>query len=304
MLFFTMDIKNIPVGTMVKADQNICKYLEQIIPYGFECFSLSYSAGNFQDLPPEELAEKVMPLLEKEQKKVSTLSLYGNALEDSPEGEMTRKCIFHAINNIHLFHTDLFTCFTGAVNALPLQESLKKYKEVWQEISDYAGERGVRIAFENCPMGGSWWNCKYNIAVNPDAWELMYEALPAENIGLEWEPCHQMMQLIDPIPQIAVWGKYFFHIHGKDASVRQDLIARHGLNQSCMTVFPRTAGFGDSNWKNIISELRKIRYQGTIDIEGWHDPVYRDDLEMTGQVAALKYLKECRAGDYVPDVVL
>ena len=58
----------------------------------------------------------------------------------------------------------------------------------------------------------------------------------------------------------------------------------------------RTPGFGDTDWTRVISELRLAGYAGTIDIEGWHDPVYRDDLEMTGQVRALEYLKECRGG--------
>ena len=53
----------------------------------------------------------------------------------------------------------------------------------------------------------------------------------------------------------------------------------------------RTPGFGDSNWTDVISELRLAGYHGSIDIEGWHDPVYRDALEMTGQVRALNYLK-------------
>lgn len=61
----------------------------------------------------------------------------------------------------------------------------------------------------------------------------------------------------------------------------------------------RTPGFGDSNWTDIISELRLAGYAGAIDIEGWHDPVYRDALEMTGQVHALNYLKDCRGGDHV-----
>ena len=61
----------------------------------------------------------------------------------------------------------------------------------------------------------------------------------------------------------------------------------------------RTPGFGDSNWTDIISELRLAGYSGAIDIEGWHDPVYRDALEMTGQVHALNYLKNCRGGNYV-----
>ena len=63
--------------------------------------------------------------------------------------------------------------------------------------------------------------------------------------------------------------------------------------------FHRTPGIGDTNWTDVISELRLGGYQGSIDIEGWHDPVYRDELEMTGQVRALNYLKECRGGAFV-----
>jgi len=32
--------------------------------------------------------------------------------------------------------------------------------------------------------------------------------------------------------------------------------------------------------------------------------VYRGDLEMTGQVHALHYLKRCRGGDFVPNPVV
>lgn len=49
----------------------------------------------------------------------------------------------------------------------------------------------------------------------------------------------------------------------------------------------------------VISELRQQNWRGTIDIEGWHDPVYAKDLEMTGQVYALNHLKACRGGPYV-----
>jgi len=52
---------------------------------------------------------------------------------------------------------------------------------------------------------------------------------------------------------------------------------------------------------DIITILREAGYQGSIDIEGWHDPVYCDELEMTGQVHALNYLKRCRGGSFVPN---
>ena len=63
----------------------------------------------------------------------------------------------------------------------------------------------------------------------------------------------------------------------------------------------RTPGFGDTNWTDVITILRMAGFKGSIDIEGWHDPVYRGDLEMTGQVHGLNYLKRCRGGDFVPN---
>ncbi|MFX8512193.1 hypothetical protein ABTM04_19950, partial [Acinetobacter baumannii] len=67
-------------------------------------------------------------------------------------------------------------------------------------------------------------------------------------------------------------------------------------------VWHRTPGFGDTNWTDLITILRMANWKGSIDIEGWHDPVYKDDLEMTGQVHALRYLQNCRGGAYVPPV--
>ena len=141
-----------------------------------------------------------------------------------------------------------------------------------------------------------------NIAHNPDAWEMMFNELPDANLGLEWEPCHQLVYLIDPIPQIRKWAPRIFHVHGKDATVRWDVIREHGVFGKLPFVQMRTPGFGDSDWTRIISELRLAGFTGSIDIEGWHDPVYRDALEMTGQARALAFLKECRGGArYVPD---
>ena len=194
--------------------------------------------------------------------------------------------------------------FTGRVRGKPLPESLPRFKEVWGELARRASDNGVKIAFENCAMEGNWASGDWNIAHNPDAWELMFDALPNENIGLEWEPCHQLAYLIDPVPQIRKWAGRIFHVHGKDATVRWDVIREHGIFGKVPFVHMRTPGFGDSDWTAIISELRLHGYRGSIDIEGWHDPVYRQELEMTGQIRALNHLKGCRGGaDMVPNPI-
>ena len=139
----------------------------------------------------------------------------------------------------------------------------------------------------------------WNIAHNPAAWELMFNEIQDETIGLEWEPCHQLYYLIDPMPQLRKWIPRIYHVHGKDASVRWDLVRAQGIHGPEPFAYHRHPGFGDTNWTDVISDLRQGGYRSSIDIEGWHDPVYRDELEMTGQVHALNYLKRCRGGDYV-----
>ena len=79
--------------------------------------------------------------------------------------------------------------------------------------------------------------------------------------------------------------------------MRWDIVKAHGVFGKYPFVQMRTPGFGDTDWTRVISELRLAGYKGTIDIEGWHDPVYREELEMTGQVHALKYLQACRGGE-------
>jgi sugar phosphate isomerase/epimerase len=148
-------------------------------------------------------------------------------------------------------------------------------------------------------MDGDWKSGDWNIAHYPAAWERMFDAVPMENLGLEWEPCHQMLSLIDPLPQLRQWMPRIFHVHGKCATVHWDVVRRQGIHGPEPFAYHRTPGFGDCNWADVITDLRMGGFRGAIDIEGWHDPVYRDDLEMTGQVHALNYLKRCRGGAFV-----
>ena len=143
--------------------------------------------------------------------------------------------------------------------------------------------------------------CAGTSPIRPTAWEMMFNEVPSDALGLQWEPCHQMVSLIDPLPQLRKWAHKVFHVHGKDATVAWDIIRTVGIRGGKPYVWHRTPGFGDTNWTDVISILRQGKFHGSIDIEGWHDPVYRDELEMTGQVHALNYLKQCRGGPFVPN---
>ncbi|NLF92319.1 MAG: sugar phosphate isomerase/epimerase [Oligosphaeraceae bacterium] len=289
--------QDIRIGTLVQGKPGADQYIRQIIPHGFESFAITF--GDSFKIAPEELAGKIMPMLESEGRKIGAISLYCNPLKDDEAGERARRQFRQLIDCAPLYQTDVVSGFTGRVAGASVPDSLARFKEVWTPLAEYAGERGIRIAWENCPMSGNWLTGSHNIAINPAAWELMFEAIPLPNIGLEWEPCHQMLQLIDPMPQLRQWVSRIFHVHGKDATIHREVLAKYGIASPKTFAYHRVPGFGDCNWADIISDLRRGKFRGCIDIEGWHDTVYHDALEMTGQVHGLKYLQFCRGGDYV-----
>jgi len=292
--------EKIRIGTLVNGGPKAADYIREILPYGFESFSITF----WQELKGtdlKKLAKDVKDALGDSGAVISSISCFGNPLEKRAIDNKTRDGWKKLIDAAHLFGCDIVTGFAGRLIGKPIDESMKRYKQVFAPLAKRAADKGVRLAFENCDMGGTWNAGDWNIAHNPTAWEMMFDALPADNIGLEWEPCHQMVSLIDPIPQLRKWVDKIFHVHGKDATVDWDIIREYGIHGPRPFCHHRTPGFGDTNWTDVITILRMAGFAGSIDIEGWHDPVYRDELEMMGQVHGLNYLKQCRGGDFVPN---
>ena len=220
---------DIRIGTLVKgAEPDVAGYIEQILPHGFESFQLFFwqTLGGV-DL--RELAPAVNEVLSDSEAIISSIGVFGNPLGDKEIDLESLQGWKDAIDYAHLFGADMVCGFTGRVRGEPIEASLPRYVEVFGELAQRAADKGVRLAFENCPMGGDWQSGDWNIAHNPAAWELMFDALPADNIGLEWEPCHQMTQLIEPIPQLRTWTPKIFHLHGKCATIRWDVIKEHGI---------------------------------------------------------------------------
>jgi len=292
--------KDIRIGTLVNQDAKSPEYIRQIKEYGFESFSITFWQ-TLGDVNLPDLARGVKKAIGDSDIVISSLGIFGNALETDPKDLETVRGWKALIDHAHLFGTDIVAGFAGRLRGKPIDQSMHRFKKVFGPLAKRAADKGVRLAFENCDMGGTWDTGDWNIAHNPTAWEMMFNEVPLDNLGLEWEPCHQMVSLIDPLPQLRKWVGRIFHVHGKDCTIKWDIVREFGVHGPKQFAYHRTPGFGDSNWTDIISELRAGGFTGSIDIEGWHDPVYRGDLEMTGQVRGLNYLKECRGGDHVPN---
>ena len=145
-------------------------------------------------------------------------------------------------------------------------------------------------------MDGTWNSATCNIGFNPKAWELMFDAVPSKAIGLEWEPAHQMVQLIDPLPVLEQWIGRVYHLHGKDCTIHWDRVKKYGVFGAANFAEPRTPGYGDTDWRDVFHILYSNNFEGDLVVEGFHDPIFQGDLEWAGQLHALQYLKWCRGG--------
>ncbi len=288
--------QDIRIGTLASLG-GAADYLKQILPHGFESFELTAWA-HLGDIDLAETAKAALDVCGGHAI-ISSIGIYGNPLQD----DETVRGWERLIDSADEFGCNVVCGFAGAVEDKPVDQNMERFREVWLPLSQRAEDNGVRIAFENCDMGGTWDAPKWNIAHSPRAWNMMFETVPSDALGLEWEPCHQMVSLIDPIANLREWVGKIYHVHGKDATIQWDLIKKDGLRSGLPCVYHRTPGFGDTNWTDVITLLRIGGFQGAIDIEGWHDPVYRGELEMTGQVHGMNYLKACRGSSYVPNPV-
>ena len=294
---------DIRIGTLVPAHDRTPELIEQLLPHGFETFQISFgrSVGAF-DLAG--LADRVGRVLAAHEpadgipRRVSSLGVYGNPLT-SPETMADWERLIDAAN---LFGCSLVAGFAGRIPGRPVPESLPRFAEVFTPLAHRAEDRGVRIAFENCEKRGTWDSGDWNIAHAPRAWDAIFAAVDSPVIGLEWEPCHQLVSFADPLPQLRKYASRIWHIHGKDATLLWDVIREHGIRGGVPYLHHRLPGFGDTNWTDLVSSLRLCGWRGSIDIEGFHDPIYRDALETTGQVAALTHLTRCRGGRFLPNV--
>ena len=287
-------MKQIRIGTCIPGPLAE-SWIPHMVKAGFETLSIN----NHMDLygiKMEEQAPKLLELIKDSGVEITTFGFYSNALQF----EDHKKTMEYVIDNAHLYGAKVVSTFAGGLEGQSIDAAMPKFKEVYSELAKRAEDKGVKIAFENCPMGGTWDNVTCNIAINPRAWEMMFNEVDSPAIGLEWEPAHQMIQLIDPIAQLRKWVGKVVHVHGKDASVDMAAVREYGVLCNTDWYAPeRTVGFGDTDWRDIFSILHKGGYEGDICVEGYHDPVYSREWEMVGQLHALKYLKFCRGGDFV-----
>ena len=167
-------------------------------------------------------------------------ALYANPL-DPKQTDGARAVFQRAIEVAAHIGVRTVSGFAGAVIELetnarggnpvykPFENHLPQLLAFWEPLARFAAERGVRIAFENCPQGP--WPLPvmhYNMMSRPAMWERLFNQTKCENLGLEWVPSHLLCQFIDPVANLRKFSARVFHVHAKDAFINRPLLEAYG----------------------------------------------------------------------------
>ncbi|MBQ2955825.1 MAG: sugar phosphate isomerase/epimerase [Clostridia bacterium] len=283
------------VFTVLLGDKSLdeaCKYLSEA---GVQAVEIGCGGfpGNKHCEPRDLLAdpakiEEMKATLAKYNLEIAAFSVHGNAVH--PNKEIAAKFHDDFVQTVLLAEkmgvTRVVT-FSGCPGGSPEDKTpnwvtcpwpddfsdILKYQwdEVlipyWKETAAFAEAHGIKqIAFEMHPGF-----CVYN----PETMMKIRKAV-GPILGANFDPSHLFWQGIDPVYAIRYLGDAIFYFHAKDTKIDEINTKTHGvldtkhygdeINRSWIF---RSVGYGHDAavWKDIMSNLRLVGYDGPISIE-------------------------------------
>jgi len=228
---------------------------------------------------------------------ISGLGYYPNILEDNKKN--SDRYVAHlkkVIDAVNLLGIDVVNTFIGRDHKSNIEDNFKKFKKIWPGIIKYAEKKKVKVCIENCPMffSNDEWPGGKNLASSPAIWRRMFEEIPSENFGLNYDPSHLVWQFMDYIKPIYEFKDRIFHAHIKDAKLKKDKLNDVGILATPLSYHsPKLPGLGDVDWGKYFSALTDIGYNGAACVEV-EDRSYEGSLQMREQslIQSREYLRQ------------
>lgn len=228
-------------------------------------------------------AKEIRKMLDGYGLTISSLGYYPNPLH--PEEEHREMVIGHlrkVIEAAALLEVPVVGTFVGKDKNKTVQQNLDDYAKIWPPIVRFARQHDVKIGIENCPMLFSYdeWPGGNNLASTPAIWRRMWDIIPDDNFGLNLDPSHLILQMIDYERVVREFSDRIFHVHAKDLHIDREGLYNHGaLSQGMGWQVPRLPGLGDVDWQKFFAALTAARYDYVVSIEH-EDRVYEGDEEL------------------------
>ena len=147
-----------------------------------------------------------------------------------------------------------------------VRDNIPAYKKSYSAIAQLAEDAGCTIAFENWPAFGGYPLAGKTMPYCPEAWSLMFDAVPNSVMGLEFDPSHLYWQGIDHMAMLRQFKDRVHHVHAKDTEIFYDKRNQVGVFGDGWWLY-RIPGLGEIQWAPFISELYTIGYAGGVCIE-------------------------------------
>ncbi len=219
---------------------------------------------------------------------ISALATHNNPLHPNPErAERADKELREAIELAAALEVGTVTCFSGLPAGGPDDEvpnwitapwpaehaEAHEYQwavatDYWREIEAYAADYEVDIGIEMHPN---------MLVYEPHGLRRLRDAT-GEHLGANFDPSHlywQGISIPDAIRYLAD-DDAIVHVHAKDTKVYEPVARKKGVLDTTpydietdRSWLFRSVGYGhgEAHWKNFVSTLRMVGYDGTLSIE-------------------------------------
>lgn len=234
------------------------------------------------NLGPAEVAG-IHELTAKTGVAISGLGYYPNPLApDAAEAKTYTDHIRKVIDGARALGLSHVNTFVGRDWTKSVDDNWPRFLDTWRPIIRHAEENGVKIGIENCPMlfTKDEWPGGKNLAINPVIWRRMFNDIPSDSFGLNFDPSHFIWMQMDYLKAMREFKSKLFHMHAKDARVD-----RHKLDDLGILAHPneyhtpKLPGMGDVHWGQFFSVLSDTGYRGPVCIEV-EDRAYEGSLEL------------------------
>ncbi|GAB3683030.1 sugar phosphate isomerase/epimerase [Salinarchaeum chitinilyticum] len=240
-------------------------------------------------LENEEKREELLADVAEYDLSISALATHNNPLhpDDERANEADRE-LREAIELADELDVGAVTCFSGLPAGAPgdstpnwitapwPEEHAEAHEYQWEEVAipywddlaDHAAEHDVQVAIEMHP----------NMLVYEPHGMLELREATNDWIGANFDPSHLYWQGIDVTDAIRLLGEEdaIHHFHAKDTKVYDANAREKGvLDTNAYTDEPNRSwlfrsigyGHGEEHWKDVVSTLRMVGYEGALSIE-------------------------------------
>jgi sugar phosphate isomerase/epimerase len=214
---------------------------------------------------------------------ISSLAYYPNPLDPDPATrDAAHAHLRKVVDAAARLGVPTVGTFIGRDQKRSDEQTLEDVAAVWPALVRYAGDQGVNIAIENCPMifSSDEWPGGKNFAYSPAIWRELFRLIPDGNFGLNLDPSHLVWLMIDYERAVYDFKDRIIHVHAKDLEINRDGLYEHGtMSLGRGWQVPRLPGLGEVRWDRFISALWAIGYDGVVSVEH-EDRRFEGDLDL------------------------